>query len=122
MIRTSLNWPNSSACPTRAVSSPAYLVLSLGTSRRFGLRPRGGGAGHWFALEGGDLLVMGGRSQHDWEHTVPKSARGGPRISVTYRHAEPRSGRSGIAADATRGSGMGLCCYPGLHPIGRGGL
>ncbi len=24
--------------------------------------------------------------QHDWAHTVPKTTRGGPRISVTYRH------------------------------------
>ncbi len=23
------------------------------------------------------VLVMGGRSQHDWEHTVPKTTRGG---------------------------------------------
>jgi alkylated DNA repair dioxygenase AlkB len=71
---------------------PRVAILSLGSSRRFGLRPRGGGAGRWFTLEGGDLLVMGGRCQHEWEHTVPKAARGGPRISVTYRHAEPGRG------------------------------
>jgi alkylated DNA repair dioxygenase AlkB len=72
-----------------ALQRPRVAIVSLGTPRRFGLRPRGGGAGRWFTLEGGDLLVMGGRSQHEWEHTVPKTARGGPRISVTYRHAEP---------------------------------
>lgn len=65
---------------------PQVAIVSLGTPRRFGLRPRGGGTGQWFTLEGGDLLVMGGRCQHDWEHTVPKTTRGGPRISVTYRH------------------------------------
>jgi alkylated DNA repair dioxygenase AlkB len=75
-----------------ALQRPRVAVLSLGSPRRFGLRPRGGGAGRWFTLEGGDLLVMGGRSQHEWEHTVPKTARGGPRISVTYRHAEPDPG------------------------------
>lgn len=64
-------------------------IISLGSRRRFGLRPRGGGRAHWFAVDGGDLLVMGGRSQHDWEHCVPKATRGGPRISVTYRHNEP---------------------------------
>jgi alkylated DNA repair dioxygenase AlkB len=64
---------------------PQVAIVSLGTPRRFGLRPRGGGTGQWLTLEGGDLLVMGGRCQHDWEHTVPKTTRGGPRISVTYR-------------------------------------
>jgi hypothetical protein len=24
--------------------------------------------------------------QHDWEHTVPKVAAAGPRISITFRH------------------------------------
>lgn len=72
-----------------ALQRPRVAIVSLGTPRRFGLRPRGGGAGRWFTLQGGDLLVMGGRSQHAWEHTVPKAVRGGPRISVTYRHTEP---------------------------------
>jgi len=69
-----------------ALQQPRVAILSLGSPRRFGLRPRGGGAGRWFTVQGGDLLVMGGRSQHDWQHTVPKTVRGGPRISVTYRH------------------------------------
>jgi alkylated DNA repair dioxygenase AlkB len=72
-----------------ALHRPRVAIVSLGTPRRFGLRPRGGGAGRWFTLKGGDLLIMGGRSQHEWEHAVPKAARGGPRISVTYRHTAP---------------------------------
>jgi alkylated DNA repair dioxygenase AlkB len=72
-----------------ALQRPRVAIVSLGTSRRFGLRPRGGGPGRWFTLEGGDLFMMGGRSQHEWEHAVPKAARGGPRISVTYRHSAP---------------------------------
>jgi alkylated DNA repair dioxygenase AlkB len=72
-----------------ALEQPRVAILSLGSSRRFGLRPRGGGSARWFTLHGGDLLVMGGRSQHDWQHTVPKSVHGGPRISVTYRHTKP---------------------------------
>jgi len=68
------------------LEQPRVAILSLGSPLRFGLRPRGGGAGRWFTVQGGDLLVMGGRSQHDWQHTVPKTVRGGPRISVTYRH------------------------------------
>jgi alkylated DNA repair dioxygenase AlkB len=70
-----------------SLQRPLVAIVSLGGRRRFGLRPRGGGAGRWFTLHGGDLLVMGGRSQHDWEHTVPKAAHGGPRISITYRHS-----------------------------------
>lgn len=71
----------------RSLARPVVAIVSLGNRRRFGLRPRGGGPGHWTTLDGGDLLVMGGRSQHDWEHSVPKAARRGPRISVTYRHS-----------------------------------
>ena len=40
------------------------------------------------ALGHGDLLVMGGACQHDWEHAVPKVRHAGPRISITYRHGE----------------------------------
>ncbi|MGH3779896.1 MAG: alpha-ketoglutarate-dependent dioxygenase AlkB [Pseudonocardiaceae bacterium] len=76
-----------------ALQRPRVAIISLGTPRRFGLRPRGGGAGRWFTLEGGDLLIMGGRSQHEWEHAVPKASRGGPRISVTYRHSAPECHR-----------------------------
>lgn len=68
------------------LTEPVVAIVSLGSPRRFGQRPRGGGPGRWFTVAGGDLLVMGGRNQHDWEHTVPKTTRGGPRISVTYRH------------------------------------
>lgn len=72
-----------------ALERPLVAIVSLGSRRRFGLRPRGGGPGHWFTMHGGDLLVMGGRCQHEWEHTVPKAVHGGPRISVTYRHRDP---------------------------------
>lgn len=70
-----------------ALERPLVAIVSLGSRRRFGVRPRGGGRGRWFSVDGGDLLVMGGRNQHDWEHCVPKAARGGPRISITYRHS-----------------------------------
>ena len=36
----------------------------------------------------GDLVVMGGACQHEWEHTVPKEAGvAGPRMSITMRHS-----------------------------------
>ena len=69
-------------------SHPMVVTISLGARRRFLLRPRGGGTSvRWF-LGPGDLVVMGGRSQHDWEHCVPKMAVAGPRASVTMRHGQ----------------------------------
>lgn len=61
-------------------------VVSLGSPRRFLLRPVDGGATLRFALGNGDLLVMGGSCQRTWEHSVPKTSRStGPRISVQFR-------------------------------------
>jgi alkylated DNA repair dioxygenase AlkB len=66
---------------------PLVVIVSLGATRTFCLRPRNGGPTHRFTVAHGDLLVMGGRCQHDWEHSVPKSAASmGPRISFTARH------------------------------------
>jgi alkylated DNA repair dioxygenase AlkB len=37
------------------------------------------------AAASGDLIVMGGRSQRDWRHSVPKQATpAGPRISINF--------------------------------------
>jgi len=65
---------------------PLVAIVSVGAPRPFLLRPRGGGHSMSFLLGQGDLLVMGGAVQHDWEHSVPKVAAAGPRISITYRH------------------------------------
>ena len=47
-------------------------VLTLGARRRFLMKPRGGGTAIKVAPRSGDLVVMGGRSQEDWVHGVPK--------------------------------------------------
>lgn len=60
-------------------------LISLGTTRRFLLRPKGGGASIRIAPAAGDLLVMGGTCQRTWEHSVPKCAPCGPRVSVMFR-------------------------------------
>ncbi len=60
-------------------------IVSLGGPRRFLLRPLGGGRSRSFTLASGDLLVMGGACQQDWEHSVPKVAAAPPRMSVTFR-------------------------------------
>lgn len=60
-------------------------IVSLGGPRRFRLRPTGGGTSRSFTLASGDLLVMGGACQQNWEHSVPKVAAAPPRMSVTFR-------------------------------------
>lgn len=73
----------------KTLRDPLVAIVSLGERRRFHLRPRGGGRTvQTFALGGGDLLVMGGAAQHEWEHSVPKVAAAGPRMSVTFRHSQ----------------------------------
>lgn len=60
-------------------------VLSLGATRRFLIRPAEGGKSVSLAAASGDLIVMGGRAQRDWRHSVPKQAiPAGPRISINF--------------------------------------
>ncbi len=73
---------------------PLVAIVSLGEARQLRLRPRGGGRSRGWALGGGDLFVMGGACQHEWEHAVPKTARRvGPRLSVMFRHDMTRPAR-----------------------------
>ena len=66
-------------------------IVSLGATRTFGLRPRGGGASLRLPQVHGDLLVMGGSCQRTWEHAVPKtSAPTGPRVSMQFRPRDVR--------------------------------
>ncbi len=69
------------------VTNPVVAIVSVGQPRPLKLRPRGGGASQSWELGHGDLFVMGGACQHDWEHCVPKLRRAtGPRMSITFRH------------------------------------
>ncbi len=60
-------------------------LVSLGAPRPFRLRPAGGGPSRRFDLGRGDLLVMGGSCQRDWQHCVPKVAHAEPRLSIALR-------------------------------------
>ena len=75
-------------------------ILSLGAQRPWLLRPRtakfddapGKGATHDLAPASGDLIVMGGRCQADWEHSVPylgPQSTVASRISIQWRFARP---------------------------------
>ncbi len=66
-------------------------IVSLGATRTFALRPRGGGRSLRIKHGHGDLLVMGGSCQRTWEHAIPKTARPtGPRISIQFRPRDVR--------------------------------
>ena len=68
------------------IEEPIVVLVSLGAPRRLLMRPIGGGKSKPFLLGRGDLLVTGGKSQKTWEHSVPKVAKAGPRISLAFRH------------------------------------
>lgn len=66
-------------------------IVSLGATRMFAMRPRGGGPSLRLPQAHGDLLVMGGSCQRTWEHAVPKTrARKGPRVSIQFRPRDVR--------------------------------
>lgn len=74
-------------------------IVSIGDRRRFLLRPsstlkdRRKPSGLPFPLTfqfgGGDLLVMGGACQRDYEHAVPKMRYCGPRVAIMFREKIP---------------------------------
>ena len=68
------------------LEDPTVVIVSTGQPRPFHVRPRGGGRSRSWHLGHGDLFVMGGSCQHDWEHCVPKVAAAGPRLSIMFRH------------------------------------
>ncbi|MDQ1688515.1 MAG: hypothetical protein QOK42_1490 [Frankiaceae bacterium] len=76
------------------MTRPVVATVSLGARRRFLLRKRGTTkALHELHPGEGDLVVMGGACQSDWEHTVPKTTKPvAPRMSVTIRHSQPAPG------------------------------
>ena len=60
---------------SRSVRAGAFLIRSKQGGKSRDIKPGPG-----------DLLVMGGRAQMDWEHNVPKTRRAvGPRISCSWR-------------------------------------
>ena len=96
------------------------------------LRPRGGGRARSFDLGHGDLFVMGGACQHDWEHCVPKvrsrrvrasrsrTARGQRRFREVPRRVWDMSryvDRRGRAGDPRAGAGRRLAGSPAGRPL-----
>jgi alkylated DNA repair dioxygenase AlkB len=74
------------------VVEPVVALVALGERRNYLVRPVGGGRSRAFSTGDGDLLVTGGTAQRGWQHSVPKVARAGPRISLAFRHGmDPRA-------------------------------
>jgi alkylated DNA repair dioxygenase AlkB len=69
----------------RHLDDTLVAIVTLGGARPFLVRPRDGGPSRDLRPASGDLLVMGGRTQADWEHGVPKVVAAGPRVSVSLR-------------------------------------
>lgn len=68
---------------------PLVVSVSLGASRRFSIKSRWGSERWDLVLEPGSLLLMHGRSQHDYLHALPKTTRHvGHRINLTFRRIE----------------------------------
>jgi alkylated DNA repair dioxygenase AlkB len=71
--------------PANKLDEAVIPVLSLGAPRRFLIRPAGGGPSKAIAVHGGDLIVMGGRCQKDYQHSVPKQRQvAGARLSLNF--------------------------------------
>ena len=111
----------------RTQQHPFVVTISLGGRRLFQLRPKGTTTvTHRFRPGLGDLLVMGGACQHDWEHSRPQDEApgaaadvrddpaleghgdpGGDPPGVGVVTTRPASGRAGPLTGAGRPSGPG---------------
>jgi len=69
--------------------SPVIASLSFGETRRFDLKPKQGSGvkSKSILLESGSLLIMRGKTQRYWQHSIAKSAKvRGSRINLTFRY------------------------------------
>ena len=72
--------------PYKDLPESLVAVVSLGGGvRKFMLRPFGGGTSQAIRVGLGDLVVMGGTCQRDFEHCVPKTRVAEPRIAIMMR-------------------------------------
>jgi len=70
------------------IIEPVVALISLGSRRTLRMRCKSRrGETRAFTFVPGDLFVMGGTSQRTWEHSVPKVANAGPRLSLQFRHS-----------------------------------
>ena len=71
---------------------PVIASVSLGASRRFVLKHRQGAPKVELSLPHGSLLVMGGETQSNYQHALPRTAKPvGERINLTFRRVFPNA-------------------------------
>jgi alkylated DNA repair dioxygenase AlkB len=69
-------------------NNPVIASVSLGATRKFKLKHKNNRqvAIQKINLQNGSLLIMRGRTQHDWKHEIPKEPKiTEPRINLTFR-------------------------------------
>ncbi|MPV86619.1 alpha-ketoglutarate-dependent dioxygenase AlkB family protein [Ostreibacterium oceani] len=67
--------------------APIIASISLGVTRDFILQHKQKALKHRLPLTHGDLLVMRGKTQQFWKHSINKSKRiNQPRINLTFRY------------------------------------
>jgi alkylated DNA repair dioxygenase AlkB len=103
--RDSVAWHRDRTACTEAIIA----IVTVGGTRPFHIRPRGGGHSVTFLPASGDLVVLGGRTNDNWEHCVPKVQRADPRISISFRHD------SASAARPSRSRGVHRELTPNRH-------
>jgi len=83
--RDSVAWHNDRE--VESISRPVIGSLTLGATRAFDLRPKSARRNLIsIDLDHGDLLVMRGDTQRNWEHRIAKDPRiSGERINLTFR-------------------------------------
>ena len=91
----------------KEIEDPIVALVSFGEPRKFLLRPSTGGKARVFVLGEGDLLVTGGKTQREWQHSVPKVSHAGPRISLAYRHGMDPAAYAHKRTEAAGGTGDG---------------
>jgi alkylated DNA repair dioxygenase AlkB len=73
---------------------PMIASISLGATRKFILHSKLGLDSVKVDLSHGSLLIMSGKSQQNWKHSVPKTRKlVKPRINLTYRMIKNTSTR-----------------------------
>jgi alkylated DNA repair dioxygenase AlkB len=74
---------------------PTIASISLGQTRRFLLKNKKTKETLKYDLETGSLAIMGGNTQTDWMHSIPKTKRKiMPRINITFRNMKLPAGSS----------------------------
>jgi alkylated DNA repair dioxygenase AlkB len=68
---------------------PLIASLSLGATRRFKFKRRGGNERAHIDLAHGSLLLMAGTTQQNYLHAIDKVAAAGERINLTFRRILP---------------------------------